>query len=319
MKRRILALLLSFALCLAVTVTASARVTVITGPDGDVVDIVPGTPDPTPAPPTPPYTPSVPTYTVGSGTGSTANGSWSVDRTSASQGTTVTITATPKDGYEVGTVSIKDINGKTVTVTKTADGKYKFTMPAGGVTVDVTFTPKTPTVVFTDVPAGSYYEDAVKWAVENGITQGTSATTFSPNSPCTRGQMVEFLYRAAGSPAVSGSMQFTDVSATAYYRNAVIWAVQNNITQGTSATTFSPDSPCTRAQMVTFLHRSHNEPAATGTNSFADVPANAYYETAVQWAVNEGITEGTSATTFSPDSACTRGQMVTFLYRDMAD
>ena len=189
-----------------------------------------------------------------------------------------------------------------------------------------------PPVTFTDVADDAYYADAVAWAVANGITNGTSATTFSPDKPCTRGQVVTFLWRANGSPEPGGvelgenelpissenACPFTDVDESAYYYKAVLWAVANGVTAGTSATTFSPDKPCTRGQVVTFQWRAAGEPEPTATECpFKDVPAGAYYEKAVLWAVEKGITNGTGATTFSPDKTCTRGQIVTFLYRDL--
>ena len=171
---------------------------------------------------------------------------------------------------------------------------------------------------FTDVPTGSYYEEAVNWAVEQGITAGTTATTFSPNATCTRAQAVTFLWRAAGSPAPKSSvMPFTDVAEGSYYYDAVLWAMENGITKGTSDTAFSPNATCSRAQIVTFLWRSQKSPAADAVNPFTDVAADAYYVDAVLWAVKEDITNGTSSTTFSPDTDCTRAQIVTFLYRCM--
>lgn len=175
-------------------------------------------------------------------------------------------------------------------------------------------------MVFTDVSESDYYYDAVKWAVEKEITNGTSDTTFSPAASCTRAQMVTFLWRAAGSPkANTTTCVFTDVDKDAYYYEALLWAVENGITNGTSATTFSPDAVCTRGQMATLLYRSAKGPVVTGTHSFTDVKADAYYNDAVIWAAAEGITVGTSDTTFSPDANCTRGQMVTFLYRYLAE
>ena len=175
------------------------------------------------------------------------------------------------------------------------------------------------TGVFVDVPEGSYYEEAVNWAVEQGITQGTDATHFSPDGICTRAQAVTFLWRAAGSPAPKATtMPFTDVPAGSYYYDAVLWAVENGITKGTSATTFSPNMNCSRAQIVTFLWRSEQSPAAGTVNPFTDVKADAYYADAVLWAVKEGVTKGTTATTFSPDANCTRAQIVTFLWRALA-
>ena len=169
---------------------------------------------------------------------------------------------------------------------------------------------------FTDVADDAYYADAVAWAIANGVTSGTSAATFSPNASCTRAQMVTFLWRAAGSPEPkSTSTSFTDVKSGAYYEKAVAWAVEQSITTGTSATTFSPDANVTRAQAVTFQWRAAGAPKAEGTNAFTDVKADAFYAEAVQWAVNAGVTAGTSDTAFSPASDCTRAQIVTFLYR----
>ena len=156
------------------------------------------------------------------------------------------------------------------------------------------------------------------WAVEQGITSGTTATTFSPDAPCTRAQIVTFLWRAAGSPVMGENNPFTDVTPGSYYHDAVQWAVARGITVGTSANTFSPDATCTRGQAVTFLYRYEKSPAVSGNNAFTDVSDNVYYTNAVQWAAMEGVTSGTSTTTFSPDVTCTRGQIMTFLYRDMA-
>ncbi len=170
---------------------------------------------------------------------------------------------------------------------------------------------------FTDVNQGAYYYDAVLWAVGSGVTQGTSAATFSPEQTCTRGQVVTFLWRAAGEPEpTSTANPFRDVAKDAYYFKAVLWAVENGITQGTGKDTFSPNDPCTRGQVVTFLHRANGTPKVTAKNPFTDVAKGAYYYDAVLWAVENGITQGTSATTFSPNQTCTRGQIVTFLYRD---
>ena len=172
------------------------------------------------------------------------------------------------------------------------------------------------TMVFADVPSGEYYYNAVLWALENGITDGTSATTFSPSATCTRGQIVTFLWRYAGRPAVSGvTNPFRDVASDAYYYDAVLWAVQEGITVGTGATTFSPEETCTRGQIVTFLWRYSGRPSVGTANPFRDVASDAYYYEAVLWAVANGITVGTSATTFEPASYCTRGQAVTFLQR----
>ncbi len=174
--------------------------------------------------------------------------------------------------------------------------------------------------MFVDVPEGSYYEEAVNWAVEQGITTGTDATHFSPDGICTRAQAVTFLWRAAGSPAPkTTTMPFTDVPAGSYYYDAVLWAVENGITKGTSATEFSPNLNCSRAQIVTFLWRSEKSPAAGTVNPFTDVKSDAYYADAVLWAVKEDVTKGTTDTTFSPDANCTRAQIVTFIWRALAE
>ena len=172
---------------------------------------------------------------------------------------------------------------------------------------------------FTDVPHGTYYEDAVDWAVENDITSGTSGTEFSPDETCTRAQAVTFLWRANGQPDAAGNTPFTDVATSSYYNDAVQWAVANGITSGTSPNTFEPDAPVTRAQVMTFLYRNADSPSTRDSASFADVPTDAYYRDAVRWAVTQGITAGTSATAFSPDESCTRAQIVTFLYRSSDD
>ena len=172
-----------------------------------------------------------------------------------------------------------------------------------------------PQANFSDVAAGSYCYDAVQWAVANGITNGTDATHFSPNTGCTRGQVVTFLWRAAGEPVVSGNVGFVDVAPGSYCYEAVKWAVAKGITKGTDATHFSPNATCTRGQVVTFMYRATGEPAGGGSNGFVDVAAGSYCYNAVQWAVAKGITKGTDATHFSPSATCTRGQVVTFLYR----
>lgn len=235
----------------------------------------------------------------------------------AEQGNTVTITVDPDKGYELDELTVTDSKGKELDLTDKGNGKYTFKMPGTRVEVEVSFKlietePEAP--AFADVPASAYYADAVAWAVEQGITSGTSATTFSPDMSCTRAQIVTFLWRANGSPKADGANPFTDVSADAYYYDAVLWAVKEGITSGTSATTFSPDATVTRAQTVTFLYRAAGAPAVTG-GSFADVAADVYYADAVAWAVKEGVTSGTGGNNFSPDAPCTRGQIVTFMYR----
>lgn len=244
-------------------------------------------------------------------------GTVQVSPRNAEKGSTVTLTVTPNSGYMMDKLTVKDSSGKQIALTDKGNGKYTFTMPASKVTVEASFKADSakPTNPFTDVPSGSYYEDAVIWAVSEGITSGTTATTFSPNASCTRGQMVTFLWRAAGSPKSSGSNPFSDVSSDAYYYDAVLWAVENGITSGTSATTFAPNATVTRSQTVTFLYRAAGSPAASDSG-FSDVSSDAYYANAVAWAVQKGITSGTGDGQFSPSVDCTRAQIVTFLYRN---
>ena len=230
---------------------------------------------------------------------------------SVREGRDQTFTITPDKGYTVSNVKIDD---NSIGAVKS----YTFEKVSRTHTIEVIFvkdnTPQTG--MFVDVAAGSYYEDAVDWAVENSITKGTDDTHFSPDGICTRAQAVTFLWRAAGSPEPeTHTMPFTDVSADSYYYDAVLWAVENGITKGTSDTTFSPNMTCSRAQIVAFLWRSEKSPAAGTANPFADVKSTAYYADAVLWAVKENITKGTTNTTFSPDADCTRAQIVTFLWR----
>ena len=263
--------------------------------------------------PTPrPSRPSSPSYGVS--TPASDNGTVSVSPKNASAGTTVTVTVEPDSGYVLGDLRVTDKNGDDVKLTDQGNGKYTFTMPAGGAEVSADFVKEAKTNPFTDVSSGAYYYDAVLWAVENGVTDGVTATLFAPDASCTRAQIVTFLWRAAGSPEPNGTSAFTDVPASAYYAKAVAWAVENGITTGTSDTTFSPDAPCTRGQSVTFLYRARKG-AASASTIFTDVPAGAYYAAPVAWAVENGITNGTGKTTFSPDAPCTRAEIVTFLYR----
>jgi uncharacterized repeat protein (TIGR02543 family) len=231
---------------------------------------------------------------------------------SVREGRDQTFTITPDKGYAVANVKI---DGKSIGAVKS----YTFENVSRTHTIEVIFMKANgnpQTGVFVDVATGSYYEDAVDWAVENGITKGTDDTHFSPDGICTRAQAVTFLWRTAGSPASKTStMPFTDVPVGSYYYDAVLWAVENGITKGTSDTTFSPNMTCSRAQIVTFLWRSEKSPAAGTANPFADVKSTAYYADAVLWAVREDITKGTTNTTFSPDADCTRAQIVTFLWR----
>ena len=254
------------------------------------------------------------TYAVN--VGSVENGAVTVNPKNAGRGDTVTITVSPNRGYQLDQLSVTDTSGKALSLTDKGSGKYTFTMPSGKVTVTAIF--KAESIarenLFKDVSNDAYYKDAVLWAVSKGITSGTTATTFSPNASCTRAQMVTFLWRAAGSPKASGSNPFGDVPADAYYYDAVLWAVENGITSGTSATTFAPDATVTRGQTAAFLYRAAGSPAASGSG-FSDVSSDAYYADAVAWAVQKGITSGTGNGRFSPDAACTRGQIVAFLYR----
>ena len=231
---------------------------------------------------------------------------------SVREGRAQTFTITPDKGYAVSNVKI---DGKSIGAVKS----YTFENVRRTHTIEVIFMKANgnpQTGVFVDVATGSYYEDAVDWAVENGITKGTDDTHFSPDGICTRAQAVTFLWRTAGSPEPeTRTMPFTDVPVGSYYYDAVLWAVENGITKGTSDTTFSPNMTCTRAQIVAFLWRSEKSPAAGTANPFADVKSTAYYADAVLWAVKENITKGTTSTTFSPNADCTRAQIVTFLWR----
>ena len=231
---------------------------------------------------------------------------------SVREGRDRTFTITPDKGYAISNVKI---DGKSIGAVKS----YTFENVRRNHAIEVIFMKANgnpQTGVFVDVATGSYYEDAVDWAVENGITKGTDDTHFSPDGICTRAQAVTFLWRAAGSPKPEPrAMPFTDVPVGSYYYDAVLWAVENGITKGTSDTTFSPNMTCTRAQIVAFLWRSEKSPAAGIANPFADVKSTAYYADAVLWAVKENITKGTTSTTFSPNADCTRAQIVTFLWR----
>ncbi|MGM9637958.1 MAG: choice-of-anchor I family protein [Butyricicoccaceae bacterium] len=248
-----------------------------------------------------------------------AGGTVAADRKTAAEGDTVTLTITLNEGYALRTMTVTDRNGNALPLVG-KNGRYTFTMPASRVTVEAVFTEEVPApALFADVPAGAYYHDAVLWATENGITQGTTDVAFSPDGTCTRAQAVTFLWRAAGCPApLSDVMPFIDVPTGAYYRDAVLWAVENGITQGTTDVTFSPDDTCTRAQILTLIWRAHNAPLTDAADPFTDVAAGAYYHDAVLWAVENGITQGTTDITFSPDSGCTRAQIVTFLWRALA-
>jgi len=247
----------------------------------------------------------------------TENGSVNISSTSAKRGSVVTITVTPDAGYVLDELTVTDKDGKELSLTKKSDTEYTFVMPAGKVEITPSFVKQAeePSRVFVDVKTGDYFYDAVQWAVGKGITNGTSAETFSPEDPCTRAQIVTFLWRAAGSPVVNYAMDLSDVAGDAYYAEAVRWALSEGITTGTSDHTFSPDAVCTREQAVTFLWRAAGSPAVSGESAFEDVGADAYYARAVAWAAQNGVTNGISQALFGTGSDCTRAQIVTFLYR----
>lgn len=246
---------------------------------------------------------------------SVKHGDVTVSPKSASKGDTVTITVKPDSGYELDTLTVKDASGSKIKVKDKGDGKFTFTMPASKVTVSAEFA-EIETLDFADVSTDAYYYEAVKWAAKKGITGGTGDGTFNPNGACTRAHIVTFLWRAAGSPEPKSTVSFADVPAGSYYAKAVAWAVENGITLGTGDGTFSPNATCTRAQSVTFLYRALGT-APTTVNGFTDVTADAFYADAVAWAVESGVTNGTTDSTFSPNNGCTRAQIVTFLYRTM--
>ena len=257
---------------------------------------------------------SDPTYSV-STPSKTENGSVTVSPKSATKGDTVTVTVKPDSGYVLETLTVTDKNGNELTLKDKGDGKYTFTMPAGKVEVKATFMEDNSVLnFFYDVPNDAYFYEAVKWAVDKGITNGLSDTMFGPYESCTRAQIVTFLWRAAGSPEPKTASSFTDVPANAYYAKAVAWAVENGITNGMTETTFAPDATCTRGQSVTFLYRALKG-TASGSANFTDVKSDAFYADAINWAVANNVTNGTSNTTFSPNADCTRAEIVTFLYR----
>ena len=256
-----------------------------------------------------------PTYSV-STPSKTKNGSVTVSPKSASKGDTVTVTVKPDSGYVLETLTVTDKNGNELTLKDKGNGKYTFTMPAGKVEVKATFMEDNSMLnFFYDVPNNAYFYEAVKWAVKNGITTGVGDNLFAPEQPCTRAQIVTFLWRAAGSPEPKGAASgMTDVVSGSYYEKAVAWAIENGITTGTTTSTFSPDATCTRAQAVTFLARALKAKAASAAE-FSDVPTGSYFADAVAWAAANGVTEGIGGGLFGSDNDCTRGQIVTFLYR----
>ena len=258
---------------------------------------------------------SDPTYSV-STPSKTEHGSVTVSPKSASKGDRVTVTVKPDNGYVLETLTVTDKNGNELTLKDKGNGKYTFTMPAGKVEVKATFMEDNSMLnFFYDVPNNAYFYEAVKWAVKNGITTGVGNDLFAPEQPCTRAQIVTFLWRAAGSPEPKGAASgMTDVVSGSYYEKAVAWAIENGITTGTTTTTFSPDVTCTRAQAVTFLARALKAKAASAAE-FSDVPTGSYFADAVAWAAANGVTEGIGGGLFGSDNDCTRGQIVTFLYR----
>ena len=257
---------------------------------------------------------SSPSYSVTTPS-KTENGTVTVSPRSAEKGDTVTITAKPDSGYQLDGLTVTDKNGNELKLTDKGNGKYTFTMPASKVTVSATFAPeKTAADYFADIPTNSYYADAVLWAAKNGITGGIGNGLFGPNQPCTRAQIVTFLWRAAGSPEPKSMSSFSDVSADSYYAKAVAWAVENGITTGTGDGKFSPDATCTRAQSVTFLFRAIGK-LVDSKAEFSDVLTDSYYANAVAWAVENGVTNGIGDGLFGPDNSCTRAQIVTFLFR----
>ena len=265
--------------------------------------------------------PVAPTYPVTT-PDRTENGSVSASRESASRGTRVTVTVRPDSGYVLEELTVTDKNGAVLELTEQADGSYTFTMPGSRVEIKAAFMEDNAVLsFFYDVPNDSFYYEAVKWAVENKITSGVGNHLFAPDQPCTRAQIVTFLWRAAGSPEPKRTGSFSDVAAESYYAKAVAWAAETGITGGTGEGKFSPDAACTRGEIVTLLYRYLQSKGEGFTGNwmfllpFTDVPEWCYE--AVAWCYMKNITEGTSATTFSPDDPCTRGQIVTLLYRCM--
>ena len=256
-----------------------------------------------------------PTYSV-STPSKTEHGTVTVSPKSASKGDTVTVTVKPDSGYVLETLTVTDKNGNELTLKDKGNGKYTFTMPAGKVEVKATFMEDNSMLnFFYDVPNNAYFYEAVKWAVKNGITTGVGNNLFAPEQPCTRAQIVTFLWRAAGSPEPKGAASgMSDVVSGSYYEKAVAWAIENGITTGTTTTMFSPNVTCTRAQAVTFLARALKAKAASAAE-FSDVPTGSYFADAVAWAAANGVTEGIGGGLFGSDNDCTRGQIVTFLYR----
>ena len=261
-------------------------------------------------------TPVAPTYPV-TAPDSAENGSISASRKNASKGTVVTVTVQPEAGYVLETLTVTDKNGNVLELTDKGNGQFTFIMPGSKVEIAATFMEDNSVLnFFYDVPNEAYYFEAVKWAVAQEITDGVGNNLFAPDQPCTRAQVVTFLWRAAGCPEPKRTGSFADVPAGAFYAKAVAWAVDAGITTGTGEGGFSPDEPCTRAQAVTFLCRAQRA-KAEGRAQFSDVPADAYYAEAVAWAAESGVTDGIGGGLFGPEQDCTRAQIVTFLWRAM--
>ena len=256
---------------------------------------------------------SDPTYAIEVGK-DIRNGTVTANRRYAERGDTVTITVKPDDGFKLDDLTVTDKNGKELKLTDKGNGKYTFTMPAGKVEINAAFVKEVETSPFSDVFTSAYYYEAVKWAQEKGITGGIGNGLFGPNQPCTRAQIVTFLWRAAGSPEPKSMSSFSDVFTDSYYAKAVAWAVENGITTGTGDGKFSPDATCTRAQSVTFLFRAIGK-LVDSKAEFSDVLTDSYYANAVAWAVENGVTNGIGDGLFGPDNSCTRAQIVTFLFR----
>ena len=263
-------------------------------------------------PPAPSYHDSEPTYTVSAPTAE--NGKIAVSPRYAERGERVTVTLTPDEGFELESLTVTDSRGNELTLTDKGDGRYTFTMPARRVEVTASFVETVEVSPFADVAIDAYCYEAIKWAVKNGITDGVGNDRFAPEQSCTRAQIVTFLWRAAGSPVVNYAMELSDVAEDVDYAEAVRWALSEGITTGAGESSFSPDATCTRAQAVTFLARALNA-NASGKAEFGDVPTDSYFAEAVAWAAANGVTEGIGGGLFGSDNDCTRGQIVTFLYR----
>ena len=263
-------------------------------------------------PPAPSYDDSEPTYTVSAP--AAENGKIAVSPRYAERGERVTVTLTPDEGFELESLTVTDSRSNELTLTDKGDGRYTFTMPARRVEIKASFVETVEVSPFADVAIDAYCYEAVRWAVKNGITDGVGNDRFAPEQSCTRAQIVTFLWRAAGSPVVNYAMDLSDVAEDAYYGEAVRWALSEGITTGTGGGAFSPDDACTRAQAVTLLARALNA-NASGKAEFGDVPTDSYFAEAVAWAAANGVTEGVGSGLFGSDNSCTRGQIVTFLYR----